>query len=233
MCLSDEKRLSDISTGVHSKNAALLSAESGGMLAFSPSNGGVWRMSEMPGVNGTPLSASALASASASASASRSQITVGKPKSEAESREDELKSRPWSDSTMSHHRPRHGRSLSDGLLARQGTLLHPASNTQRASQELGLLLGGRSRRPSQGRLLPPPQLSAWQAAGGEGADHVRLEAAKKRKARVEVVVVLERECVVEGGEIRGRMDVRINGGRRGEGLRVGGGKVRVIGFEGA
>jgi hypothetical protein len=48
-----------------------------------------------------------------------------------------------------------------------------------------------------------------------------------------VVVVLERECVVEGGEIRGRMDVRINGGRRGEGLRVGGGKVRVIGFEGA
>jgi hypothetical protein len=68
-------------------------------------------------------------------------------------------------------------------------------------------------------------------AGG-GTDDVRLEAAKKKKARVEVDVVLERECVVEGGEIKGRLEVRINGGKRGEGLRVAGGKVRVVGFEG-
>jgi hypothetical protein len=68
-------------------------------------------------------------------------------------------------------------------------------------------------------------------AGG-ATDEVRLEAAKRKKARVEVDVVLERECVVEGGEVRGRLEVRVNGGKRGEGLRVAGGKVRVVGFEG-
>lgn len=68
-------------------------------------------------------------------------------------------------------------------------------------------------------------------AGG-ATDDVRLEAAKKKKARVEVDVVLERECVVEGGEVRGRLEIRVNGGKRGEGLRVAGGKVRVVGFEG-
>ena len=86
-------------------------------------------------------------------------------------------------------------------------------------------------RPVASKLLPPPDLEGWEAVGGE-AEKIRLEATKKRKARVEVDVVLERECVVEGGEIRGRMEVRVTGGRRGEGLRVGGGKVRVLGFEG-
>ena len=95
------------------------------------------------------------------------------------------------------------------------------------------MLGGqRSRRVSGNKLLPPPELEGWQASGGEGADKVKLEAAKKRKARVEVDVVLERECVVEGGEVRGRMAVRVTGGKRGEGLRIGAGKIRVVGFEG-
>lgn len=69
-------------------------------------------------------------------------------------------------------------------------------------------------------------------AGGS-SEEVRLEAAKKKKARVEVDVVLERECVVEGGEVRGRLEITVNGGKRGEGLRVAGGKARVVGFEGA
>jgi hypothetical protein len=118
------------------------------------------------------------------------------------------------------------------MLARQGTLFHPGSSKQRSSAELNLMLGQpRSRRLSGTRVLPPPDLEAWTMAGG-ATDEVRLEAAKRKKARVEVDVVLERECVVEGGEVRGRLEVRVNGGKRGEGLRVAGGKVRVVGFEG-
>jgi hypothetical protein len=93
------------------------------------------------------------------------------------------------------------------------------------------MLGNKSRRLSQGKLLPPPELEAWKATGGAGAEKVKLEAARKRRARVEVDVVLERECVVEGGEVRGRMEIRVNGSKS-EGLRVGGGKVRVVGYEG-
>ncbi|OWZ26626.1 hypothetical protein C354_06775 [Cryptococcus neoformans MW-RSA1955] len=160
--------------------------------------------------------------------------------------DDELHSRPWSESTLDHspvsrlhphqHAPRNtprpnapkqrGRSLSDGaeLLVRQGTLLHPASGTQRSSQELGILLGGaRSRRLSRDKLLPAPS--------DVGGEKVRLEASKKGRARVTVDVVAERECVVEGGEVRGRVEVRVGGGRGSAGLRVGGGKVRVVGFE--
>ncbi|KAK8861739.1 hypothetical protein IAR55_002562 [Kwoniella newhampshirensis] len=225
------KRASDISSGIHSKNAVLLSAETGGMmLAFSPTGDGTYHAGEMICGSGTGL------------------IPSPEPRSlEKRTREDrtstpeeDLKARPWSDSTMSQHlrKPtmlgRHGRSLSDGaqLLARQGTLLHPASSSQRASAELGVLLGAtKSKRLSQNKLLPPPPDEQAQNELWEKNRKVRLEASKKSKARVEVDVVLERECVVEGGEVKGRLEVRITGGKRGEGLRVGGGKVRVVGFE--
>ncbi|WWC66743.1 uncharacterized protein I206_100648 [Kwoniella pini CBS 10737] len=224
------KRISDISTGIHSKNAVLLSAENGGMmLAFSPTGDGTFRPGELICGSGTGLLPS-----------------VQSPPS-IENNQDELKARPWSESSMSHQddngllgrKPtmlaRRGRSLSDGaqLLARQGTLLHPQSSKQRSSAELNVLLGGpKSRRLSSNKLLPPPPNEEEQNASTWQKDNkVRLEASKKGKARVEVDVVLERECVVEGGEVRGRMEVRITGGKRGEGLRVGGGKVRVVGFE--
>ncbi|KAK4688054.1 hypothetical protein P7C73_g2050, partial [Tremellales sp. Uapishka_1] len=199
------------SAGIHSRNEVLLQAESGGtMLAFSPSGDGVYRTGQPIFGNGTSLM----------------------PTPPALSRdEEELRARPWSDSTMSNprsHKALHVRSISDGAtLYRQGTLLHPESSNKRASAELGVLLGGpKSRRLSQTKLLPPPL-----ETGPSMGDKVGLEASKKSKARVEVDVVLERECVVEGGEVRGRMEVRIRGGKRGEGLRVGGGKVRVVGFE--
>ena len=218
-------RISDPATGIHSKNAALLSAESGGMmLAFSPSGNGVWRQGQLivggsTGLIPTPFS----------------------HQSEQIASREKLQARPWSETSMSNHQdPRpgllgpRGRSLSEGAtLARQGTLLHPASSNKRASAELGVMLGGQKwMRPVASKLLPPPELEGWQAAGGD-AKKVRLEASKKRKARVQVDVVLERECVVEGGDIRGRMEVRVTGGRKVDGLRVGGGKVRVVGFEGS
>jgi hypothetical protein len=92
------------------------------------------------------------------------------------------------------------------------------------------MLGGKkSRRVSQPKLLTPPDLGGDQQVA---ASQVRLEASKKSKARVEVDVVLERDCVVEGGEVRGRMEVRVTAGKRSAGLRVGAGKIRVLGFEG-
>lgn len=242
--MGHDKRVSQVSTGIHSKNAVLLSAESGGMmLAFSPGEGR-WRQGEEICGTGTGLIPT--------------PQLVPMPQMAEEDPDSELKARPWSESTMSQHglldfsRPRrstrhestdgpnppflrsHGRSHSDGaaILARQGTLFYPSTSNQRASQELGVMLGGRSRRLSANKVLSPPVLNGWEQAGGQVPDKVRLEAAKKRKARVEVDVVLEREAVVEGGEIRGRMEVRVTGGKRSEGLRIGGGKIRVVGFEG-
>lgn len=220
------KRFSDPSTGTHSRNRALRDAEDGGMmLAFSP--GGNYRP-------GQPIAGS-----SSDLMQTPVQPMAPRAHSAEELHEDSLRSRPWSNSTMSDHmRPptfgSRGRSLSEGagLLARQGTLFHPDSSKQRSSAELSLMLGQpRSRRLSGNRVLPPPDLEAWRMAGGS-TDEVRLEAAKKKKARVEVDVVLERECVVEGGEVRGRLEIIVNGGKRGEGLRVAGGKARVVGFEG-
>lgn len=125
---------------------------------------------------------------------------------------------------------RHKRSYSDGeglaALARQGTLLHPASSEARAAMELDLMLGKpRSRRLSGSRLLPAPE------GDKKSKDKVRLEASKKSRARVELDVVIERECVVEGGELRGRLEIVVRGGKKNKDLRVGAGKIRVLGFE--
>lgn len=221
-----EKRISDPSTGMHSRNRVLLNAEAGGMmLAFSP--GGQYR----PG--------QAIVGPGSTLMQTPASLTGQPTPSREELAEESLRSRPWSNSTMSQHVQNNSlghraRSLSDGaaILARQGTLFHPGASKQRSTAELNLMLGQpRSRRLSGNRVLPPPDLEAWTMAGG-ATDEVRLEAAKRKKARVEVDVVLERECVVEGGEVRGRLEIRVNGGKRGEGLRVAGGKVRVVGFEG-
>jgi hypothetical protein len=227
----DPKRISDPSTGIHSKNAALLSAETGGMmLAFSPSGDGVWRQGEMICGSGTGLIPTPQ-SIPTNTFRQDPRGTVGD-----EDEQEHLKARPWSHSTMSHsqphqhqpqRRPTHrGRSLSEGEnLNRAGTLFHPSSSTQRASKELGVMLGKKSRKSGSNQILQPENLQ------GE-VERVRLEVSKKGKARVEVDVVLERECVVEGGEVRGRMEVRVTSGKRSEGLWVGAGKIRVVGFEG-
>ena len=129
-----------------------------------------------------------------------------------------------------HNPRRHVRSLSEGAtLLRHGTLLHPASDPERAGKELGIMLGNRRRRLSAGKILPAPMVAGWDGGvTGVQPEKVKLELAKKGRARVEVDVVLERECVVEGGEIRGRIEVRV--GKKG--VRVGMGKLRVVGYEG-
>lgn len=228
-----DKRASSVASGIHSRNAALFSAEAGGvMLEFSPSGHGMWKEGQeicgaQTGLIPTPHQVQPSRMAFTADDSDIQQMP---------------RSRPWSTSFPSQQeeaplaRPptlrQHGRSHSDGaaVLARQGTLFHPAGSTKRASQELGVMLGGKkSRRVSQPKLLTPPDLGGDQQVA---ASQVRLEASKKSKARVEVDVVLERDCVVEGGEVRGRMEVRVTAGKRSAGLRVGAGKIRVLGFEG-
>ena len=218
------KRSSQVSSGVHSRNAVILSAESGGvMLAFSPSGDAVWRHGQIicgpqSGMVPTPDMIH------------QAQMAIGNS--------GEGGTRPWFQSSMEepllpkHNQRRHTRSNSDGaaVLARQGTLFYPTASSQRASEELGIMLGGRRRRLSTNTLFTPPDFGNREKFGP--TEKVKLEAAKKRKARVEVDIVLERECVVEGGQVRGRMEVRVTGGKNSQGLRVGGGKIRVIGFEG-
>lgn len=124
------------------------------------------------------------------------------------------------------------RALSEGecQLNRQGTLITPHADSKRASAELGIMLGNNSRKANKAKLLPQGQLPIEEKLAK--LDQVKLEAKKGRKARVEVDVVLESEVLVEGGELRGRLEVRIRKGKKGESLWIGGGKVRVCGYEG-
>jgi hypothetical protein len=105
-----------------------------------------------------------------------------------------------------------------------------ASN-KRSSAELNIILGSSNLRASASRLLPQGELPIEEKLAK--MDQVRIEAKKGSKARVEVDVVLERDVVVEGGEVRGRLEVRVRREKKGEGkVWIGGGKMRIVGFEG-
>ena len=220
------KRLSNISTGVHSKNAVILSAESGGlMLEYSP--GGKWKEGQMicgtgVGLLGTPESISN------ATNDDHEDIVMDQVRPRSRERAQSRLSETNMQTQSGYLRHSKIHSDNDALLARHGTLLHPASSHDRTSDELGIMLGKKNRKPSRDKLLPAPE-HVWQ---DDAAASIRLEASKKKRARVEVDVVLERDCVVEGGEVRGRLEVRVNGTKRSEGLRIGGGKIRVVGFEG-
>lgn len=124
------------------------------------------------------------------------------------------------------------RALSEGevQLNRQGTLLTPHATDKRASAELGIMLGSGRQKIQKGKLLPQGELPIEEKLAK--LDQVKLEAKKGRKARVEVDVILESDVMVEGGQLRGRLEVRIRKSRKGESLWIGAGKVRVCGYEG-
>lgn len=217
----------------HSQNAALFAAETGGMVVldnqsrrYSPGEGPGQVVNKLPNYSGVP-SASRHAHRKSTGDIHFRQQTIPE---ESPRRTDFSRARgpmtPPPDGSVDLRRRGHVRSNSDGiaLLARQGTLFHPASNDARASQELDVMLGKpKSRRLSANAILPAPETPK--------KSEVRLEASKKSRARVELDVVIERECVVEGGELRGRLEVVVRGGKRGNGLRVGAGKLRVLGYE--
>ncbi|KAJ9100072.1 hypothetical protein QFC19_005752 [Naganishia cerealis] len=123
------------------------------------------------------------------------------------------------------------RALSEGevQLNRQGTLLTPHATEKRASAELGIMLGSGRLKIQKGKLLPQGELPIEEKLAK--LDQVKLEAKKGRKARVEVDVILESDVMVEGGQLRGRLEVRIRKSRKGESLWIGAGKIRVCGYE--
>ncbi|GMK59637.1 hypothetical protein CspeluHIS016_0802430 [Cutaneotrichosporon spelunceum] len=218
----------------HSQNAALFAAETGGMVMldnasrrYSPGEGLGPAVRKVPTYDQVPTARRHAHRKSTGGIDFRPEAVAEDSARQPDfSRTCAPLTPPLSDEGAELRRRRHVRSNSDGiaLLARQGTLFHPASSDARASQELEVMLGKpKSRRLSANAILPTPMTPK--------KNEVRLEASKKGRARVELDVVIERECVVEGGELRGRLEVVVRGGKRGNGLRVGAGKLRVLGYE--
>lgn len=146
----------------------------------------------------------------------------------------------------------------DGALGRQPTLLTAGANPSRRSKELDRLLAPTAKKIgsslSSGGLATiagSPTFSAssniaastHQRASSHSSSYapavlttpVSLEQAKSTsKARVELDLVLQSSLVVEGGTLKGRMEVRIRKPKdREREVWVGKPKIRVIGFEGA
>ena len=123
-------------------------------------------------------------------------------------------------------------------LERQPTLFTRDASPQRNAAELKSVLGA----PSSGRLqtnatvIPPTGTARIrkraQSEPNPAAAAVALEQAKP-KARVELDVILESETCVEGGYMKGYLQVKIRKGGKSDGpVYLGGGKIRVVGFEG-
>ena len=143
------------------------------------------------------------------------------------------------------NRPR--RSLSEtsaAMLERQSTLLSTTANPIRRSKELNRLLGNSTKKLSasaaSGTQLMQSDaekirngLRRSNAVASATAPPAILEQGKAGKARVEVDLFLESDLVVEGGSLRGRMEIKVRGGNEREGeVMLAHPKIRVVGFEG-
>ena len=124
-------------------------------------------------------------------------------------------------------------------IERQPTLFTHDASPQRNAAELKSLLGA----PSSGKLqtnatVIPPTGGARirkraQSEPNPATAAVALEQAKP-KARVELDVILESETCVEGGYMKGYLQVKIRKGGKNDGpVYLGGGRIRVVGFEGS
>ncbi|KAG8923764.1 hypothetical protein FRC00_005879 [Tulasnella sp. 408] len=131
---------------------------------------------------------------------------------------------------------------SGASLARSGTLFSSDASGSRKSAELKTLLGGSSHKLPSKATIPAPssgqpdgqkkKKARRSASTSDISGVVALEKAKS-KARVEVDIELESETVVEGGYLRGKMEVTIRKpGKNESPIWIGGGKMRIVGFEG-
>ncbi|KAG8921445.1 hypothetical protein FRC01_000249, partial [Tulasnella sp. 417] len=131
---------------------------------------------------------------------------------------------------------------SGASLARSGTLFSNDASASRKSAELKTLLGGSSHKLPSKATIPAPYSEQpdgqkkknprRSASTSDIPGAVALEKAKS-KARVEVDIELESETIVEGGYLRGKMEVTIRKrGKNESPIWIGGGKMRIVGFEG-
>lgn len=144
-------------------------------------------------------------------------------------------------------------------LQRQATLLTAGANPLKQARELERLL---APKPGNNRYTAPTQSyntmqissqhtfspggTTFQSIDATGYQPGRAPAALKRKpstvvleqgskgkARVEIDLVLASELVVEGGALKGKMEVRVRKDKDGEGfVWLGTLKARIVGFEG-
>lgn len=123
-----------------------------------------------------------------------------------------------------------GRSLSEGnTLARQSTLLSSGTNPSHHARELSRLLAPTSNEAKASSA------ASTKASLSNAAKVVALEGAKPAsKARVDMDLVLESSLVVEGGSLKGRMEIKVAAGDKKHGdVWMAEPKIRVVGFEGA
>lgn len=111
--------------------------------------------------------------------------------------------------------------------------LHPNTNvnlynftSNRNAGELNAILGNEQSRLKSGATL----VQYLESELDEHEIPLGLEKAMS-KSRVEVDLFLENDVCVEGGVLRGRVDVRIREHKKKAPILISGGKMRVIGFE--
>ena len=172
----------------------------------------------------------------------------------------QIQSRPLS---VASSRLAHAQSMSSLIessvaqtLQRQSTLLSAGANPAKRAKELERLLAPKSAGARQlhsseagpcdsaatpcqpifspgGTSFHPVDAIGPQPALKRKASTVALEQAGKGKARVELDLLLASSLVVEGGMLKGRMEVRVRKDRDGEGeVWLGAVKARIVGFEG-
>lgn len=147
-------------------------------------------------------------------------------------------------------------TAADQPLQRQSTLLSANANPTKRAKELDRLLAPKAEQvrgqysptaqpfnsaevPCQpvfspgGTTFKPVGAAGYQPGLRRKASVVVLEQASKGKARVELDLVLASTLVVEGGNLKGRMEVRVRKEKDGEGeVWLGAVKARIVGFEG-
>ncbi|CAO1631190.1 unnamed protein product [Jaminaea pallidilutea] len=151
------------------------------------------------------------------------------------------------------------RSMSEGVVAtipasgsgsnldRHGTLINASANPARRSRDLQRLLGDSRRKAASTTASDSDQsskstspikrggatgLQRSNAVGSSAAPPAILEGGRRKEARVNVDVLLESDLVVEGGMLRGRLEINVRKPTDGEGVvMLGQPKVRVVGFE--
>lgn len=119
----------------------------------------------------------------------------------------------------------------ESSLSRHGTLLSVGAPPGRNAAELKSILGNSHSRLRPGATLLPLGRPSHMRGNSATSESISLEQAKAR-ARVEADIVLESNICVQGGYLKGHVQIRIRKrSKRDPNVLIAGGKLRVIGFE--
>ncbi|KAI0080326.1 hypothetical protein K474DRAFT_1769559 [Panus rudis PR-1116 ss-1] len=111
------------------------------------------------------------------------------------------------------------------------TMLNLGDPSTRGGAQLKALLGNSHARVKPKVTVMPPAGHVPEDNKGHAKQIVTLEQAKHR-ARVEVDIILDSCCVVQGGYLRGHLKIRVRKRTRKEApILLSGGKIRIVGFE--